>query len=173
MLRMGQKMYFRMLSYNEIHHIFFERTENMRIFLALMFTAVLFGQSALADGKITVETLAADTRSWDGSVFQYPEGSAEITVVKLSLPSGTQLPLHCHPAPLAAYVLEGELEVTNASGQTKSFKKGNAFIEVMNRWHKGLVKGKDTQLIVFYAGKKNQPLSVTKDGDSSLVGRCD
>jgi hypothetical protein len=36
-----------------------------------------------------------------------------------------------------------------------------------------LVKGKDTQLIVFYAGKKNQPLSVTKDGDSSLVGRCD
>jgi len=145
----------------------------MRILLALAFTVVLFGQSALADEKITVETLAADTRSWDGSVFQYPEGGAEITVAKLSLPSGTKLPLHCHPEPMAAYVLKGEIEVTNASGQTKSFKKGDAFIEVMNRWHKGSVKGKDTQLIVFYAGKKNQPLSISKDGDSSLAGRCE
>ena len=67
--------------------------------------------------------------------------------------------------PLSDYVLKGSVTVVTAAGKSRLFKTGEAFIEVSNTWHKGIFN-EDTELLVFYAGKKGVPLAV-KQGDSS------
>ena len=61
--------------------------------------------------------------------------------------------------------------MVNSSGENKLFQAGDAFIEVMNKWHKGIFV-EDTELIVFYAGQKGVALSVKKDGSSPLFKAC-
>jgi quercetin dioxygenase-like cupin family protein len=141
------------------------------LFLFLMIL-LMAAPSALAQDQITVQTLSKGSVSWDGGSIQYPEGSPEITVVRIQVPEGAELSLHCHTVPLAAYVAKGAIEVTTSSNEKKIFRQGEAFIEVMNKWHRGLGAGKDTQLIVFYAGQKDIPLGVEKSGDPALTGKC-
>jgi len=55
------------------------------------------------------------------------------------------------------------VKVVKPSGEYKLFKAGDAFIEVVNKWHKGIFV-EDTELIVFYAGTNGVALSVKKEG---------
>ncbi len=71
----------------------------------------------------------------------------------------------------AAYVLKGSVRVVKLSGESKLFNAGDAFIEVMNKWHKGVFV-EDTELIAFYAGNKGRALLVKKDGDASQQNVC-
>ena len=144
----------------------------MKILLFFIMGLLIASQNVLADDKATADILRQGSVSWDGANVQYPDGMAEISIVKISVPQGVKIPLHCHPVPLAAYVLEGTLEVIKSSGEKKIFRQGEAFIEVMNTWHKGSGVGKDTELIVFYAGKKDLPLSINMNGDPALASTC-
>lgn len=64
---------------------------------------------------------------------------------------GAALPLHKHPYPRVAYVLQGLLEVTDKdTGQTFSYSRGQVVMEVIGQRHLGRNKGDDTvRLIVF------------------------
>ncbi len=107
-------------------------------------------------------------------LFEYAKGKPEITIQKVDISTGSEevsLAVLCHTIPLAAYVLKGSVKVINSSGENRLFRAGDAFIEVMNRWHKGVFV-EDTELIVFYAGQKGVPLSVKKDGGSPLLKAC-
>src|SRR5262245_26583226 len=56
--------------------------------------------TALADQSagIQVETLLKTATSWDGSVLpSHPVGQPEITVLRITVAPGTELPLHRHP----------------------------------------------------------------------------
>ncbi|MEM7027935.1 MAG: cupin domain-containing protein [Pseudomonadota bacterium] len=120
------------------------------------------------------EILAKDSVSWDGKEFAYPTGVPEITIKKITIdPGGKELVLseHCHTFPLAAYVLSGSVHVEEPSGRYHIFRAGNAFIEVMNSWHKGKFT-EPTELIAFYAGSVDTPLSIKKDSDAGHTSGC-
>ena len=124
-----------------------------------------------AQEGIDVQVIAKATTSWDGSPFSYPEGQAQISVVKITIGEGAALPMHCHPVPLAAYVNVGSIEVTKANGEQRRFDQGEALIEVSEIWHFGRGLAPGTELIAFYAGSTDLPISVA-DQDHGVAGHC-
>ncbi len=128
--------------------------------------------SAHAAEKIQVEVLKQDTVNWDGEAIAYPSGQPEISILKVRIPAGSQTALHCHPVPIAAYVLSGQVEVITKVDHHHTFSAGEALIEVMNQWHTGYGRGtEDTEIIVFYAGAKDTPRSVHEsDKPEEMLG---
>jgi quercetin dioxygenase-like cupin family protein len=144
----------------------------MKVLILFIVGVLVCAQMALAGDKVKTEILTQDSLTWDGSGFNYPVGKSEISIVRITVPNGVEISEHCHPVPLAAYVVRGAITVTTSSGEKKTFQQGKAFVEVMNTWHKGLGIGEETELIVFYAGQERLPLSVKRNGDSVLANRC-
>ena len=146
----------------------------MKVILVFSSGLLLFMQNTTAAGEISTNTLVNESVSWDGGAFDYAKGKPEITIQKIDISTGSEevlLVVHCHPIPIAAYVLKGSVKVVTSSGENKLFQAGDAFIEVMNKWHKGIFV-EATELIVFYAGQKGVALSVKKDGSSPLLKAC-
>jgi hypothetical protein len=70
-----------------------------RQFLILL-SALLLSSAAQADDTVgvTTEVLAKTASSWDGSPLPaYPDKSPEITILRITIPGGTTLPIHLHP----------------------------------------------------------------------------
>lgn len=86
------------------------------------------------------------TTSWDGTKLpEYPKGQPEVTILKITVPKGVQLPMHQHPVINAGIVL----------------KVGDAIAEVVDQWHFGASTGDEpTEILVFYAGVKDKPITV-------------
>ncbi|MDK9779064.1 MULTISPECIES: cupin domain-containing protein [unclassified Vibrio] len=122
--------------------------------------------SAWADNhlpdSVEAEVMLKTTTSWDGAELpSYPQGQPEVTIVKITVPKGVQLPMHQHPVINAGIVLKGEITVTKKSGEKIILKAGDAIAEVVEQWHFGANTGDDpAEIIVFYAGVKNEPITV-------------
>jgi quercetin dioxygenase-like cupin family protein len=147
---------------------------NMKDYLAAAAWLLLLMQNAVFAGDVSSKILTQGSTSWDGGAIEYPLDKPEITVQKITIDTdGKELTLsiHCHTIPLAAYVLKGSLKVIKATGEEKSFHAGDAFIEVMKSWHKGVFT-EDAELLVFYAGKSGMPLSIKQDSDTELSKSC-
>ena len=145
----------------------------MKILMLLIMVLLINTQGALANDAVKADILTKDIVSWDGSSIQYPLGKAEISVTKYTVPRGLIISDHCHPIPVAAYVLTGAIEVTKPSGEKKIFRQGEAYIGMMNKWHGGRGIGEDTQVIIFHAGQLNLSDYVDKNGDPALASKCD
>ncbi len=146
----------------------------MRNYLVAAAWLLLLIQNTATANEVTAEILIKGSSSWDGGEIAYPQGNAELIVQKIAVTPGDKeisLSMHCHTIPLAAYVTKGSLKVVKANGDEKMFKAGDAFIEVMKTWHKGVFT-EDAELIVFYAGEKDVPVSTKKDGDADLIKLC-
>lgn len=101
--------------------------------------AVLFICSSSVVAEVSSEILVQGFSSWDGKKFHYPDGEAQLVVQKIEIKSSDKeisLAMHCHNMPLAAYVLKGNVKVVKLNGESQQFNTGDAFIEVMNQWHK-------------------------------------
>ena len=62
-----------------------------------------------------------------------------------------------------AYVVKGKLTVTSESGKQITISKGECLPELINTYHYGENKGKTpVELIVFYIGEKDTPISIQK-----------
>jgi quercetin dioxygenase-like cupin family protein len=58
-------------------------------------------------------------------------------------------------------MLAGKLTVVTEAGQTLHLEAGDAIVEVVDQWHYGHNEGTEpAELIVFYAGVREQPLTV-------------
>ena len=130
-----------------------------------LFSAPLFtsGAALAADAPTaTNEVLLKSTSSWDGTPYiRYPDGTPELTTLKITIPPRTELPWHTHPMPNVAYVLSGELTVEQREGgQSKTIKAGDVLPEMVDINHRGRTGDNPVVLIVFYAGTKGMPLSV-------------
>ncbi len=114
---------------------------------------------------VASETLVKSSSSWDGSRLPaYPRGQPEVTVMKITIPPGTRLPMHQHPVINAGVLLKGQLVVTTAEGRTLKLETGDALIEVVGKWHFGTNPGKvPAEILVVYAGVKGTPVTVKKD----------
>jgi len=134
----------------------------VRIFFLLFFTAT----TALAAVPQAQKTVILQTQSaWNGvKIEPLHIANPEVTVAKVTIPSGAILPMHKHVMLNAAYLIKGSLLVETQSGQTITLKAGDAINETVNTWHFGKNIGDDdVEIIVFYVGEKGAPLATAKD----------
>lgn len=117
------------------------------------------------NNKIEVTTLVKSTKSWnDASLPKYPEGNPEVTILKIVIPPKTKLSWHKHPVINAGVLLKGELTVISETNDTLHLKAGEPIIEIVNAWHYGENEGNEpAEIIVFYAGVENAPITILKD----------
>ena len=114
--------------------------------------------------SVQLESLLKADKSWDGTRYtHYPSGQPELSVVKITLPPHASLPWHQHAAPNAAYVLSGELTVEKkADGKKLTLRKGEVLPEMVGEIHRGHSGAEPVELIVFYAGQADAPLSTAE-----------
>ena len=114
---------------------------------------------------IKIETLAKSSREWSGETLPaYPESQPEITVLRITIPAGVELPFHSHPVINAAVVIQGKLELSLKDYKKRFFNTGDVLIEVVDKVHTGKSIGpEDLIVIVFYAGSDNLPTTVLAD----------
>ena len=136
----------------------------MKIYLHAAFICLLgLGNAHAVDGEaVTVKIVAKSGASWDGNPLPaYPAGAAEITILRIRIPPGAQLPMHKHPVINAGVLLSGELTVVTEKDETLLLKAGEPIVEVVDKWHYGRNEGGEpAEILVFYAGTPNMPLSI-------------
>ncbi|MCJ7773993.1 MAG: cupin domain-containing protein [Desulfobacterales bacterium] len=136
-----------------------------KIVLGICLILFLFNSVWSEDtATVKVETLAKSKSSWDGNTLpKYGKGQPEITILRITIPPGDQLPLHHHPVINAGVLLTGELTVITEDNKTLHLKAGDSIVEVVNTWHYGKNEGKDpAEIIVFYAGISGDPITIKK-----------
>jgi quercetin dioxygenase-like cupin family protein len=111
-----------------------------------------------------VKELIKTTQSWDGKYLPaYPQGKPEITILRIIIPAGAQLKTHSHPVINAVVLISGQLTVVTKDGKTLRLKAGDPFVELVNTLHYGINPGTvPAELIVFYAGVTNSPITVAE-----------
>ena len=137
-----------------------------KISLLVFLLAVV--QIVNADGPhpgVTTELVVRSADDWSGAKLPpYHLDPPEIALMRYTIPPQTALPVHQHPSINAAYVMEGEVTVVQEGGKERTFRKGQAIIEMVGKWHHGINRGTvPTELIVFYATAKDLPLAIKKE----------
>jgi len=131
------------------------------ICLTLLLSSNVWAQDV---NTITVDVLAKTSSSWDGrDLPDYTKGKPEITMLRITIPQGVQLPLHKHPVINAGILIKGELTVVTEDNKTLHLKAGDSIVELVNKWHYGKNEGnKPAEIIVFYAGILGTPITIKK-----------
>ncbi|MBI5674852.1 MAG: cupin domain-containing protein [Nitrospirae bacterium] len=134
------------------------------ICLALLLSSNVLAENVLVEDVVQTDVLAKSTLSWDGSHMpDYPKGPPEVTILRIKIPPRVQLPLHTHPVINAGVLLSGELTVATEEKKILHLKAGESIVEVVDKWHYGKNEGdKTAELIIFYAGVSDAPITVKK-----------
>lgn len=132
-----------------------------RLILPALLLLSVTAQAADPEPAVRVETLAKATASWDGATLPaYPAGQPEVTILRLHIAPGTELPRHYHPVINAGVVISGTLTVVLDDGRTLTLTDGQAIVEVVETWHYGRNDGPEpVDIIVFYAGVAGQAVT--------------
>lgn len=135
---------------------------NIKSTMALVFLMPLLVFSN--ESEVEFITLLKSSKSWDGSkLTSYGEGEPEVTILKVIVPPGKNVETHKHPVINAAILLRGEITVYAVTGEKIVLKAGDPIVELVDKWHYGLNSGDGTaEILVFYAGIKDKPLSIKK-----------
>ena len=136
-----------------------------KLILGICF-ALLVSTNVLAEDATAVEVdvLAKTSMSWDGSPLpEYLKGTPEVTILRIKIPPGAQLPLHKHPIINAGVLLSGQLTVFTEDNRILQLKAGDSIVEVVNKWHHGKNEGdKTAEILVFYAGVTDVPITIKR-----------
>ena len=84
--------------------------------------------AASATKELQIKPILQTTTGLSGKTFTYPEGEPELRLLRVEFPVGGSVPLHTHPAPLIAYVSQGQIRHTRGD-QVNTFGPGQAFVE--------------------------------------------
>jgi quercetin dioxygenase-like cupin family protein len=127
--------------------------------MALAAIALLLHQGARAQQAYPTQQLLSTGTTVVGETLRYPtSGPAHVTVSIVSIAPGADTVLHRHPAPLVAYILEGEVTVDYGDKGRKVFRKGEAMLEAMEIPHRGMNLGKDVvRILAVYIGAEGTP----------------
>ena len=101
----------------------------------------------------TIELLATGT-TVVGEQIRYPtSGPAKVTASIVTIAPGADSLVHRHPAPLVAYILDGEVTVDYGPLGRKVFRKGEAMVEAMDVPHRGMNFGSEpVGILAIYLG---------------------
>ena len=89
-----------------------------------------------------------------GETIRYPAtGPAHVTAAIVTLAPGAKTIVHKHGVPLFAYILDGELSVNYGDKGTRTYKKGDTFMEAMDVAHFGVNTGtQPVRILAVYMG---------------------
>ena len=129
---------------------------------ALPISGCNFQRSTSNGTKPVIETLVSASESWNGDLYSYPQGQAQMTLLKITAPVGFRTPVHTHPQPGVAYVLKGSLDCVVTAENTKVFSAGDSFATTFgNTPHYCESVGNESAIvIVAYAGVEEEPLTI-------------
>lgn len=109
--------------------------------LALTLSALGLARPAMAldpGEPVAVTPLLSTKVTAAGQPIVLPQSDAHLTVSQFDIAPGATLPVHKHPFPRYAYVLAGELKVTNdETGESQTYKAGDFIVEMIGLWHQG------------------------------------
>lgn len=93
-----------------------------------------------------------------GQPLVYPsDGKAKVQSVIVTMQPGEQTGPHKHPYPTYGYVLEGELTVEYADGETRVYREGDALLEAVDIYHNGKNTGTvPMRILVVFMGVDGQ-----------------
>jgi len=112
--------------------------------------------------KPVIETLVSASESWNGDLYSYPQGQAQMTLLKITAPVGFRTPVHTHPQPGVAYVFKGSLDCVVTADKTKVFSAGDSFATTFGDTpHYCESVGNESAIIfVAYAGVEEEPVTI-------------
>ena len=130
--------------------------------LSLPIVSCSYQDETSQTGKPIIETLVSATESWNGDPYSYPEGQAEMTLLRITAPIGFRTPVHTHPQPGVAYVFKGKLDCVVTAENTKVFSAGDSFATTSGETaHYCQSIGNEPAIVfVAYAGVEGQPITV-------------
>lgn len=101
-----------------------------------------------------VKELLSTTKTVVGEDIRYPTtGAPRVTVSIVTVAPGSDAAFHRHPAPLVAYILEGELKVDYGAKGVRTYRQGDALVEAMDVPHRGYNPGTAlVKLLAVYIG---------------------
>ena len=139
--------------------------------LPILFCVLLISGCASPQrtSEIAVAQLIKSTVSWNGDTLPATNiVHPEITILNITIPPHHSLPMHTHPVINAGVLLKGQLTVTTQRGQVLHLKANEPIVEVVDTWHYGKNDGNEpAQIIVFYIGQPNQPITIKKTGNKT------
>ncbi len=132
--------------------------KSMIILFVIIFCAANVSYSA------EKEVLLKTTSTWDNTEYKKLKiKTPEATVLKIIIGVNEELPMHKHDLVNIAYVKKGTLTVVTDDNKSITIKEGEVLPELIGTYHYGKNTGNEpVELIVFYLGKKDTPLSVNK-----------
>lgn len=122
--------------------------------LVASFAAFSLASQAQPQTYYPVKELLSTGKTVVGEEVRYPStGAPRITVSIVTVAPGTDAAFHRHPAPLVAYILEGELTVDYGPKGTRVYRQGEALVEAMDVPHRGYNPGSAiARLLAVYIG---------------------
>ena len=129
---------------------------------ALPISGCTFQKATSKDTKPVIETLISASESWNGDLYSYPQGQAQMTLLRITAPVGFRTPVHTHPQPGVAYVAQGTLYCVVTADKTKVFSSGDSFATTYGDTpHYCESVGNETTVVfVAYAGVEGQQVTV-------------
>ncbi|MBR0309747.1 MAG: cupin domain-containing protein [Paludibacteraceae bacterium] len=111
---------------------------------------------------IKTTELLRTSESWDGALLpDFPAGQPELRVLRLDFPVGSKTGWHQHPVINYGIVQQGELTIVCQDGREKTFREGEALVEVINTVHRGENRGtKPVILNMFYFSSRGQEITI-------------
>jgi len=110
------------------------------------------------------EVLLKTTSTWDNTEYKKLKiKTPEASVLRIIINVNEELPMHKHDLVNIAYVKKGTLTVVTDNNNSITIKEGEVLPELIGTYHYGKNTGNEpVELIVFYFGEKDTPLSVNK-----------
>ena len=144
-----------------------------RFWLAGFFAFIISPLQAQERKEITITPLLSSTVTSSGQPIVLPQKNAEVVVSIYDVTPGATLPVHKHPYPMYAYVLSGNLRVTNTeTGRSNTYKAGDFILESVGHWHTGTNIGDEPlKLLVINIVEKGQSNTVLQRQSPPLPER--
>ena len=110
------------------------------------------------------DILLKTTKTWDNEEYKELKiTKPEVTVLEITINIGEKLSMHKHDLVNIAYVKKVTLTVITDDNNQIIVHQGEALPELISKYHYGKNSGNEpVELIVFYIGEKDTPLSVEK-----------
>ena len=130
------------------------------IIVLFIMTLCITNVSYSAEKEILLKT----TSTWDNAEYKKLKiKTPEVTVLKITINVGEELPMHKHDLVNIAYVKKGTLTVITDDNKEITLHEGEVLPELVGKYHYGKNTGNvPVELIVFYLGEKGTSLSLNK-----------
>lgn len=130
--------------------------------IIILFVTTLFATNVSYSAE--KEVLLKTTSTWDNIEYKKLKiKKPEVSVLKIIINVGEELPMHKHDLVNVAYVKQGILTVVTDDNKKITLHEGESLPELIGKYHYGKNAGNvPVELIVFYIGEKGTPLSVNK-----------